>query len=123
MKNLKRVFLLRVGRNLLMAADCFLFPSLWEGLPVSVIEAQATGLPCVIADTISREVEVSNLVEWHSLSEPPDNWARRCLALASENQNHRVSPTESIRKAGYDIEESVKLLMEMYTKNCKLSYV
>ena len=109
--------------NLLMAADCFLFPSLWEGLPVSVIEAQATGLPCVIADTISKEVEVSNLVEWHSLSEPPDNWARRCLALASENQNHRVSPTESIRKAGYDIEESVKLLMEMYTKNCKLSYV
>ena len=43
--------------NLLMLADCFLFPSKWEGIPVSVIEAQAAGLPCFISDKINQEVK------------------------------------------------------------------
>ena len=100
--------------QLLQAADVFLFPSLWEGLPVSVIEAQATGLPCVISDTISKEVEVSPLVEWHSLTESPEHWARRCLDLAKENMGKRNSPLDSIRAAGYDINESVKRLSILY---------
>ena len=100
--------------QLLMAADCFLFPSLWEGLPVSVVEAQATGLPCVIADTISKEVEVTKLVEWHSLSESPTVWASRCLALAGEHTENRQSPISEVRAAGYDIEESAKKLMAIY---------
>lgn len=100
--------------SLLMAADCFLFPSLWEGLPVSVIEAQAAGIPCVLSDAISREVAVSDLVEWHSLSESPELWANRCLILARNSQQHRQSPTEAIRKAGYDIEDSAKWLTDFY---------
>ena len=100
--------------GLLMAADCFLFPSLWEGLPVSVIEAQATGIPCVLSDAISREVAVSDLVEWHSLSESPELWASRCLTLARKSQLHRQSPIETIRKAGYDIEDSVRWLTDYY---------
>ena len=100
--------------GLLMAADCFLFPSLWEGLPVSVIEAQATGIPCVISDAISREVAVSDLVEWHSLSESPELWADRCLTLARKSLQHRQSCTEVIRKAGYDIEDSVRWLTDFY---------
>lgn len=100
--------------SLLMAADCFLFPSLWEGLPVSVIEAQATGIPCVISDAISHEVAVSDLIEWHSLSESPELWADRCLTLARRSQKHRQSPTDAIRKAGYDIEDSAKWLTDYY---------
>ena len=100
--------------SLLMAADCFLFPSLWEGLPVSVIEAQAAGIPCVLSDAISREVAVSDLVEWHSLSESPELWANRCLIMARNSQQHRQSPTEAIRKAGYDIEDSVRWLADFY---------
>lgn len=100
--------------QLLMAADCFLFPSLWEGLPVCVIEAQATGLPCVIADTISKEVEVSPLVEWHGLLESSTDWASRCLALAKKNRGIRLSPEDDVRSAGYDINESVKKLTQLY---------
>ena len=105
--------------ELLQAADAFLFPSLWEGLPVSVIEAQATGLPCVIADTISKEVEVSPLVEWHSLAESPEQWAERCLQLAKSSMQKRLSPIDDVRKAGYDINESVKQLSEFYLKHSK----
>jgi len=102
--------------RLLMAADCFLFPSLWEGLPVSVIEAQATGLPCVISDTISKEVKVSDLVEWHSLSENANLWASRCLCLAGKYYSNRCSPIAGIRSAGYDINESVDRLTNFYVK-------
>ena len=102
--------------RLLMAADCFLFPSLWEGLPVSVIEAQATGLPCVISDTISKEVMVSDLIEWHSLSENAYLWASRCLYLASKYSNNRCSPIAEIRSAGYDIKESADWLTKYYVK-------
>lgn len=100
--------------QLLQAADAFLFPSLWEGLPVSVIEAQATGLPCVIADTISKEVAVSSLIEWHSLSESPQIWGERCLDLAREGRKSRMSPISDVRAAGYDIDESVKWLTVFY---------
>lgn len=103
--------------EILQAADCFLFPSLWEGLPVSVIEAQATGLPCVISDTISKEVEISKLIEWHTLNESPSLWADRCLSLASASFNNRFSPTEDIRKAGYDIVETSKWLQQFYIDN------
>lgn len=106
--------------ELLQAADVFLFPSLWEGLPVSVVEAQATGLPCVIADTISKEVQVSPLVEFHSLSDTPELWAERCLTLAGEHRSKRKSPIDEIRAAGYDIDESVKWLEDYYIKKSQL---
>ena len=79
-----------------------------------MIEAQATGIPCVISDAISLEVAVSDLVEWHSLSESPELWADRCLTLARKSLQHRQSCTEVIRKAGYDIEDSVRWLTDFY---------
>ena len=103
--------------DILFAADCFLFPSLWEGLPVSVVEAQASGLPCVISDTITREVEVSDLVEWHSLSETPKLWASRCIQLAKENSMSRMSPKQSIIDSGYDIDATSKWLADFYTSH------
>jgi len=118
----KRIIMTGVRKDIteiLQASDCFLFPSLWEGLPVSVIEAQATGLPCVISDTISKEVEVSNLVEWHNLNEPPSIWAERCLSLAVLSLKNRKSPTEEIRNAGYDIIKTADWLQQFYIDNSK----
>ena len=103
--------------DILQAVDCFLFPSLWEGLPVSVIEAQAAGLPCVIADTISKETEVSDLIEWHSLNESPSLWAERCITLGTNNREKRTSPIQKIRENGYDIKETAKWLTDFYVNH------
>lgn len=64
--------------QLLSAMDVFVFPSLYEGMPNTVIEAQATGLPCVIADTITREANITGLVTYLPLEEP-QVWAQKAL--------------------------------------------
>ena len=50
--------------NLLQAMDVLLFPSFFEGFPGVVLECQAAGLPCIISDTITREVNITGLVEY-----------------------------------------------------------
>lgn len=106
--------------ELVQGMDCFLFPSLWEGLPVTVIEAQAADLPCVLSDTISKEVAVTDLIEWHSLKESSEMWAKRCMELAKQSKNVlRVSPKEEIRRSGYDIYETSRWLSEFYIKHNK----
>lgn len=60
--------------RLLQGMDVFVFPSIYEGLPVSVVEAQAAGVPCVISDTISEEcILINELVKRLSLSISPEN--------------------------------------------------
>ena len=61
---------------LLSAMDVFVFPSLYEGMPNTVIEAQATGLPCIIADTITKEANITGLVEYLPLSHSAEHWAQ-----------------------------------------------
>ncbi len=100
--------------KLIQGMDCMLFPSLWEGLPVSVIEAQASGLPCILSDTISPEAEITGLIKWQSLAEPVDVWADSCIQTAKASRSERKSPTEDIKKAGYDINDTVKRLTDFY---------
>ena len=73
------------------AMDVLLFPSLYEGLPVTLLEAQAAGLRCLISNVISVEADaVSGLIERASLDQAPTQWASRLLELLSEQQP--VSP-------------------------------
>lgn len=65
--------------DLLNAMDVFLFPSLYEGLPVSLIEAQKMNCMCFVSDKITKEVIVSNLVEICSLDDNANVWAQRIL--------------------------------------------
>ena len=97
--------------RLLSAMDVFVFPSLHEGMPNTVIEAQATGLPCVIADTITPEADITGLVTYLPLTEDKKPWADMALSVASEGR--RNTSADFIAK-GYDIrmvaEEFVNLL-------------
>lgn len=68
---------------LLSAMDVFVFPSFYEGMPNTVIEAQATGLACVISDTITAQADITGLVDYMSLSSSADAWADAALARLS----------------------------------------
>lgn len=97
----------------LMAMDIFLFPSKYEGLPTSVIEAQATGLHCLLSDTITREVEITNLIKWMSIEQSPEKWAITIDDVCIEN---RMSQQNEVVKHGYDIHENSKVLTSFYEK-------
>lgn len=96
--------------QLLSAMDVFVFPSFHEGMPNTVIEAQATGLPCVIADTITREADITGLVQYLSLESTPEDWARTALSTVNAA---RVDTTQAFMDHGYDIESVAKELMQL----------
>lgn len=100
--------------ELLQAMDVFLFPSLFEGLPISLIEAQAASLPCVISDTISEEVLITNENVILSLKDPIKKWAE-CV-LESGYGSKRVNQVEVLKAKGYDINENAKHLKD-YIRN------
>lgn len=64
---------------LLSAMDVFVFPSFYEGMPNTVIEAQATGLPCIISDTITKEANITDKTKFLSLDSSATYWARKVL--------------------------------------------
>lgn len=89
--------------KVLSALDVFVFPSLYEGMPNTVIEAQANGLPCVIADTITKEADITGLVTYLPLSISAEEWAEHAIAVASSF--HKETKNDFIG-AGYDIEST-----------------
>lgn len=91
--------------QLLSAMDVFVFPSLYEGMPNTVIEAQATGLPCVIADTITAEANITGLVKYLPLSLSSSEWAKMVLNTIS---SIRKDTHNDFVIHGYDIESVAK---------------
>lgn len=87
--------------QLLSAMDVFVFPSLYEGMPNTVIEAQATGLPCVISDTITKEANITGVVNYVSLTESPKQWAQKLLDCVS---SQRLDTRNTFLAKKYDIE-------------------
>lgn len=108
------VILLGVKENvndLLQCFDVFFMPSLFEGLPVSVIEAQAAGLPCVLSSTIDRTVDVTGNVWFEDLNAPIASWIESLVHL--ENFC-RKDTSSKIEMAGYSVEKNISRLYEIY---------
>lgn len=98
--------------ELLQAFDVFLFPSLHEGLPVVLIEAQAAGLKVIASDTISKEANITDLVQNISLEASPEEWSEAVNCYA--DGYHRKDTFDQIVKAGYDVHTTVKWLEKFY---------
>ena len=91
--------------ELLQAADVMVFPSLFEGLGIAVVEAQCTGMPCIISDIIPNEVMITDLVEKVSLRESASTWAEKLIAATTRTFD-RPAYAEKVASAGYDIKSN-----------------
>lgn len=96
--------------DILNAADVFLFPSKWEGLPVTVVEAQASGLPCFVSDKITKEVAISELVKFLPIYKGTQVW----IDAIKETDLTRKNVIDKIIQAGFDIKKSVEWLTKFY---------
>ncbi len=94
---------------LLSAFDVLAFPSLYEGMPNVVIEAQAAGLPCIVSDTITREANVTGRVSYLSIDDPSE-WA---AAVLSAESGKRYDGVAALRAGGYDIDKEVGRFVEL----------
>ncbi|WP_137624793.1 glycosyltransferase [Lactiplantibacillus pingfangensis] len=89
----------------LQAMDVFLLPSIFEGLPISGVEAQASGLHCVYSNNISREADITGNVQFLGLDEGTKKWASTVIA---ESKICRQSEKKKVAKAGFDIAYSTR---------------
>ena len=103
----------------LSAFDVMLLPSLYEGLPLVVIEWQISGLPCIISDTITKECAITSLVKYESIKELPAVWVKDIEEFKIENRDiNREAILNAMRIAGYDIDEGARKLREIYERLC-----
>lgn len=96
--------------DLLQAADMFAFPSIFEGLPVTMIEAQAASLPCIKSNTVTDECIVTDLVTSLPIDDPK-LWAEAILSMKDTPRTDRFS---DIQKSGYDITAAAEKLERFY---------
>lgn len=98
----------------LCAMDVFVLPSLFEGLPIVGIEAQTSGLPCIISDKVTSEVKTVDCVEFVSLSSGVKVWANVILKYKAEfYQSKREKAYQNLRSAGYDIRETSRMILNI----------
>jgi glycosyltransferase involved in cell wall biosynthesis len=102
---------------LMQAMDVFVFPSLFEGLGIVAVEAQAAGLPCVVSNRVPRECEKTDgLVTFLPLEAGAEQWAKQILSIAGTER--RDTSTE-IKANGFDIRENAAKLQQFYLEHWK----
>lgn len=96
------------------AFDVFVLPSIWEGLPVVGVEAQANDLPCVFSENITKEIAITTKAEFLSLATPVSEWAN--AIMAKFNDTKRCDNTKVISDYHYNIAFEAEKLQNLYLK-------
>lgn len=98
--------------SLMQAFDCFLLPSLFEGLPFVLIEAQTAGLPCLTSIAVSPEIEITNRIVRFPLEEKAQVWAEKLISMTERAERKDLS--QEVVAAGYDLREAARVLEKFY---------
>ena len=107
------------------AFDALVFPSLYEGMPGTVVEAQASGLKCLVSDSVTRMVKTTDLVEFESLSRTAGQWAEKLNSifgslpvdsLWAERVQQNPIIQQIMKDSDYDVNEQIRYYTELYEK-------
>lgn len=99
--------------EIMQAIDVLVMPSTSEGFPVTLIEAQAAGLKCLVSDVVTSKCNITGEMQYMSLEKEAEEWAGKVIALAKEQPDKKEMNSKVI-KAGFDIKENAKWLEEFY---------
>ncbi len=104
--------------QLLNAFDMFVLPSLFEGLPIVLIEAQANGLLLLVSDKITTEIGITDLVSFLPIDDTQELWAEKILEMSKRNVQ-REQYVQKVINAGYDIETESSKMETFYVMNAE----
>ncbi len=100
--------------QLYQAFDVFVLPSLWEGLPVTLVEAQTAGLPCIASDTVTPEVNITGNVRYVGIGEKDiDSWIKELLSIKDAHKE-RSEWNDHIVKSKFNIGNGISELLDIY---------
>ena len=107
-----------IAALMLGAMDVFLFPSRWEGLPMVLIEAQAAGLPCVISDVVTDEIDGGGgrRMLRLSLDRAAGDWAEAVFALRGRRETRLSGAVSPLEGSAFDIRVCMRQLQELYER-------
>ncbi len=98
-------------QDYLSAMDVFVFPSLYEGLPLSILEVQANGLPCIISDTVPHDVFLTKLIHPLSLKDPQSAWIKEILSAHREPDKDY---SQELKSSGFDLKTAMEKVYRIY---------
>lgn len=101
-------------KSVYAAADAFLLPSKHEGLPLTLLEAQSMGLPCLVSEAVTKEADVTGLVKHAVLSDGMDRFAAAAMGLEKRSVDERAKAHLLVEQAGYGIKARAAELVRFY---------
>lgn len=96
------------------AMDMFLLPSCWEGLPLTMVEAQVNGLPLLVSDVITEDAKCIDRVYYKALSDGAKSWAEKILQIQNQYCDRGADTHTAIMENGFDIYQEAEKLRHIY---------